>query len=275
MERRKFSLTDINRHHIYIVIALCIIIPFLTRKILPVKVSPPVKSAYEAVDKLPAGSTVMVSIDYEAGSQPELQPMLIAILHHLFSKDLKVVMICHWPLGFPLGQDALFKVAKQYDKNYGVDFVNLGYRPGVSSVMLGIGREVRTFFLSDYAGVSVDSLPLMMGVHNYKDIALLIGLEAGATGDLWVRIANAQFGEKIILGCTAVSAPDAYPYLQSKQIEGLIGGLKGAAEYETLMKYKGDAVTGMTAQSVAHIAIIMFILLGNIGYFMTTKKRRE
>lgn len=277
MSNSKFkeSFSNIDRRYIYIAIALCIIIPFLTRKIFPVKVSPPVQSAYEAVDKLPAGSVVMISIDYEAGSQPELQPMLIAILHHLFKKDLKVIMICHWPLGFPLGQDALFSIAKQYKKSYGVDFVNLGYRPGVSSVMLGIGREIRTFFQSDYAGVSVDSLPLMRSVHNYRDVSILIGLEAGATGDFWVRIANAQFGEKIILGCTAVSAPDAYPYLQAKQIEGLIGGLKGAAEYETLMNYKGDAITGMTAQSVAHIAIIVFILLGNIGYFMITRKQNN
>ncbi len=32
--------------------------------------------------------------------------------------------------------------------------------------------------------------------------------------------------------------PDAYPYLQSGQIEGLVGGLKGAAEYETLIGYR-------------------------------------
>ncbi|MDD5530496.1 MAG: hypothetical protein PHX21_10795 [bacterium] len=275
--KKSFSerLTSINRHHIYLAIALCIIIPFLTHKILPIKVSPPVKSAYETIDKLPAGSVVMISIDYEAGSQPELQPMLIALLHHLFQKNLKVIMVCHWPLGFPLGQDALIATAKKYDKKYGIDYVNLGYRPGVSSVMLGIGREIRTFFKSDYAGTSVDLLQLMKTVHNYNDIGVLIGLEAGATGDFWVRIANAQFGEKVILGCTAVSAPDCYPYLQAKQIEGLIGGLKGAAEYEDLVNLKGDAITGMTAQSVAHLAIIFFIIVGNVGYFLSIRRRKS
>lgn len=267
-------LTHIDRRYIYIAIALCIIIPFLTHKILPIKVSPPVKSAYEAIDRLPTGSVVMISIDYEAGSQPELQPMLIAILHHLFQKNLKVIMLCHWPLGFPLGQDALLTTGNKYGKKYGIDYVNLGYRPGVSSVMLDIGKEIRTLFQSDYAGTPVDSLQLMKTVHNYNDIAILIGLEAGNTGDYWVRIANAQFGEKIILGCTAVSAPDGYPYLQAKQIEGLIGGLKGAAEYESLMDYKGDAITGMTAQSVAHLAIIFFIIVGNIGYFMMIRRKK-
>lgn len=268
------KLENIDRRYIYLVIAICIIVPFLTGIIMPIRVSPPVQASFDAAEKLPESSVVMISIDYEAASQPELQPMLIAILHHLFSRNLKVLMLAHWPLGFPLGQDALAIVAGKYDKKYGVDYVNLGYRPGVSSVMLGIGREIRDFFPSDYAGTSLDSLELTKNVHNYGNIALLIGLEAGATGDYWVRIAGAQFGAKIVLGGTAVCAPDMYPYMQAKQIEGIIGGLKGAAEYEKLIDYKGNATRGMTAQSVGHLAILAFIILGNIGYFVLRKNTK-
>jgi hypothetical protein len=266
------KLANLERRYIFIIVALCIIVPFILGKILPVSISSPVQSAYDAIEHLPAGSRILISIDYEPASEPELQPILYAILRHAFRKDLKIIMMCQWALGFPLGQGALFEVAKEYNKQYGTDFVNIGYRPGISAVMLGIGREIRDFFACDCAGVPIDSLPLMQSVHNYRDIALLIGLEAGATGDFWVQIANAQFGEKIILGGTAVMAPDLYPYLQSGQIEGLIGGLKGAAEYETLVESYGRGIKGMTAQSVAHLAIIFFIILGNIGYFVTRKK---
>ena len=34
-------------------------------------------------------------------------------------------------------------------------------------------------------------------------------------------------------------APGLYPFLRSGQINGLIGGLQGAAEYETLIGQKG------------------------------------
>jgi len=63
-----------------------------------------------------------------------------------------------------------------------------------------------------------------------------------------------------------------YPYLQAGQIEGIIGGLKGAAEYEKLVEHPGGGIVGMTAQSVGHIAIIIFIILGNIGYFAIRRK---
>ncbi|MBI4722853.1 MAG: hypothetical protein HY769_07665 [Candidatus Stahlbacteria bacterium] len=266
-------MANIKRQYIYIVIALCIIVPLLTQKIMPVRVSPPVQQAYDTMAKLPPGSSILFSIDYDPSAQPELQPMLLAMLRHAFKCNQKVIMICNWPLGFPLGQDALVSCAREYNKSYGKDYVNLGYRPGVAAVIIGIGREIRDFFTSDYAGTLLDSLPMMTNVHNSNDIALLVGIEAGATGDVWVQIANARFGQKIVLGSTAVVAPDFYPYLQAKQIEGIIGGLKGAAEYETLIKHKGGGIAGMTAQSVTHIAIILFIIIGNIGYLFLRKKR--
>jgi hypothetical protein len=110
-------------------------------------------------------------------------------------------------------------------------------------------------------------------VHNYNNIDMLVGLEAGATGDAWVQYAGARFGLKMFLGATGVSAPDFYPYLQAKQIEGMIAGLQGAAEYETLVKQTGTGILGMPAQSVVHGLIILFIIIGNIGYFLTRKKK--
>ena len=64
-------------------------------------------------------------------------------------------------------------------------------------------------------------------------------------------------------------ASDAYPYLNAGQLEGLLGGLSGAAEYEKLIGVPGTATIGMDAQSIAHILIILLIALGNIAYFAT------
>ena len=109
-----------------------------------------------------------------------------------------------------------------------------------------------------------------------------------------------KFGANVAAGITAVMAADNYPYLQSGQLIGMLSGLKGAAEYEKLVdvfaknnkpfskeiikntwvditdksipyQFK-KARIGMNAQSVAHIMIIVFIILGNIGYFVNRKK---
>jgi hypothetical protein len=181
----------------------------------------------------------------------------------------------HWPLGLPLGKVAIEEVAREYDKKYGIDYVNLGFRPGYSAVMIAMGTEIRSIFATDEYGTPLDSLPMMKDIHNYEDIDLLIGLEAGATGELWVQFANARFGQTIILGCTAVIAPNLYPYYQAGQIVGLIGGLRGASDYEYLVGKPGPAAEGMWVQSAIHVLILVFIILGNIGYFILRRRGKR
>jgi hypothetical protein len=184
-------------------------------------------------------------------------------------------MLGHNAIGLPLGQMELERVANEYRRKYGEDYVNLGYRPGYIAVIVGMGREIRDFYAADYRGTPLDRLPMMEKIHTYRDIGLLAGMEATAVLDAWVLYAQARYGLNLIFGTTAVMAPDAYPYLQSGQVKGLIGGLRGAAEYESLINHPGVGIRGMPAQSATHLLIIAFILLGNIGYFWGKKKRAE
>jgi hypothetical protein len=66
-------------------------------------------------------------------------------------------------------------------------------------------------------------------------------------------------------------ATDYYPYLSSRQLLGLIGGMKGAAEYEKRMGIFGDARRGMDAQSLVHVIIALLVILGNIALLATRK----
>jgi len=266
------NLARVDRRIIYLIIIVVVVVPLLWKPSFPIIPSKPVIDAFDAIDTLPANSNILISIDYDAASMPEMQPFLEALLRHLFEKNLKPIVLVQWQLGAPLGTRALEKIAKEYNKKYGVDYINLGYRPGYVAQMVGIGKEIRDYFKTDYEGKSIDNFPIMDNVHNYENFAMLVGLEAGATGQAWVEYAGARFHQKIILALTAVSAPDAYYFYQSKQIEGLIGGMKGAAEYETLIKHPDLAVAGMAAQSFVHILIVLFIIFGNIAYFIEKKK---
>lgn len=267
-------ITSINREIIYTIIGIIIILPILLGIKEEVQISPSVRAAYETVESLDSTDVIIISIDYDPASMPELQPMLKAILSHAFVKDIKVIMIVFWPLGLPIGTEALEEVASEYKKVYGEDYINLGYRPGDRAVMIEMGKEIRNFFRTDVNDVLLDTYPMMIDIHNYNDIALIVGLEAGRWGEYWVQYVGSRYKQRIILGVTGVMASETYPYLQSGQIEGLIGGLKGAAEYETLILKPGFGLTGMAAQSWAHIAIVIFIIIGNIGYFMTRRKEK-
>jgi len=268
------KLTTIDRRLIFALVALAVIIPFVTRLTMGIRVSTPVKKAYDAVDRLEPGSIILLAIDYDPASMPELQPMLMAILRHAFEKKLKVIFIGLWPLGPPLGHMAMEEISKEFNLKYGEDYAFLDYRPGGSAVILAIGRNLKSIYGSDYKGIPLDSLPITKNVTNYDDIALVVDLAAGSSADWWPQLAAARYGQNVIIGCTAVVAPTTYTYFGSNQIQGLIGGLKGASEYETLVKRLGTASLGMSAQSVTHALIVLLIIIGNLAYF-TTRRRSK
>jgi hypothetical protein len=69
--------------------------------------------------------------------------------------------------------------------------------------------------------------------------------------------------------------PQNIPYLQSGQLVGLLGGgLKSAAEYEIAVKLPGADTAAMDAQSLGHVVIVLFVILGNL-LFLAEKQERK
>jgi hypothetical protein len=122
----------------------------------------------------------------------------------------------------------------------------------------------------------VKTLPIMRGVRDYSSFPLLVNISAGYPGTKeWVQQVQARFHLKMVAGVTAVSAPEYYPYLQSGQLHGLLGGMAGAAEYEKARNETGTATRGMTAQSMAHVFVAIMILLGNVVQWTGRRARHE
>jgi len=268
-----FDIRRIDRRIIFTLIFLAVAWPLIQPLRLPMSTSPPVERLYEAVEALPPGSIVMFGGDYSPDTMPELQPMTVAFIRHAFMNDLRVVVACLWPASPPLIETALTPLAEEFDKEYGVDYVNLGYMTGGPVVLLGMGSSIPNTFPSDYYGTPVSDLPLMQEIENFDDIEIVMEVSAGTPGTReWVQQVVSRFNVRVGSGTTAVGAPNFYPYVQSGQLIGLLGGLKGAAEYEMLIETPADATAGMDAQSVVHGLIVFFILFGNVVFFFTRRK---
>ena len=68
---------------------------------------------------------------------------------------------------------------------------------------------------------------------------------------------------------------EAFNYLDSGQIVGLLQGLQGAVEYEQLLNTFGRATRASNSLSSAHLLLITFIVLGNIAMLLERGKRRN
>ncbi len=274
---------NLDRRIIFILIALSVIIPLALGLIFPNPVgAEPSRALFDYVEALPAGSSVLLSFDYDPSTMPELQPMAMAMLQHLFRNDVKVVGMALWPMGASLGQDAMSSVGDSLGKVQYEDWCMLGYKTGGGVMIVRLGSGIQAVFPTDKDNVPWSEIPMLAAYSTLQDFDMVLSLSAGDPGiPAWIMMAGDRFGVPIGGGCTAVSAPQFYPYLGTGQLVGLLGGLKGAADYETLVREHPDAVgaeggravAGMAPQSVAHLVIMLLIVMGNVAYFAEKKRK--
>jgi hypothetical protein len=258
----------IDRRIIFLVIGLCTLLPLLFPVGLPIKISPEVRSVYDYLEALPERSVFLLSIDFDPASKPELHPQAIALLRHAFRKNLRIIAMTLWVSGTGMADQLLTQVAQEMGKENGKDYVFLGWSPGGTAVIINMGQDLYTAFPSDYGGKPTKGLMVLEDVRSLKDVAYAISLGAGNPGvEAWYVFGKDKYKFELGGGCTGVIAPGLYPLLRSGQINGLIGGLRGAAEYESLIGQKGRAVAGMDAQSATHLAIIVLVAICNLFYF--------
>jgi len=260
-----------SRQLIFILIALSVAIPLVIKIGLPNEVTSEVRRVYDSIEQLDSGSVVMISFDHEASSLPEVKPMTQAILRHCFTQRLKVIGLALMAEGTVIGEQILREVADEHHAQYGEDYLFLGFRPQAQSAILGMGEDITRVFPQDYHDTSLEQIPMMENIKNYDKVDLIISVADGDMPISWVDYAVSRYHKKFACAATAVMATSFYPFLSSGQMVGLLGGLKGAAEYEILIKKPGMGQRGMDAQSVCHLIIILLVVLGNVSYFI---KRR-
>ncbi len=267
----------IDRRWIFLTIGLAVWAPFALGLSLPSGgANPHTRSVYQVIEQARPGQAIMIAFDYGPSGMAELHPMALALVRHALRKNLRVLAMTIDVTGSLMADEVFGALAREMpDKRYGTDYVNLGYKPGDVLVVLGMGEDIGRTFPRDAHGQATASLPVMRGIRNYSTIRLVVDLSHSDTPGTWILFAHERFKQAVAAGVTAVMATDFYPYLSTGQLVGMLNGLKGAAEYEGLIDHPDKAVLGMTSQSAAHLAIIAFILLGNLGHFATTRQRRR
>jgi hypothetical protein len=264
-----------DRRYIYFLVALAVIIPLLKPMGLPISVSPPVQSIYDKIDKIPPGGHVVISLDYDPSSKPELYPMTIALFKHCFKKNIKVLALTLWPTGASLGETAIQEAAKPFNKVSGDDYVYFGYKAGFTVVIVSMGESIKNTFPVDFNQKNTSTMKALQGIDKLHDCDFVIDLAAGASVETWIAYGEERYKFPMGAGCTAVSATQYYPYINTGQLVGLIGGLKGAAEYEKLVNEKGLAISGMDAQSIVHLMTVIIVIFTNILFFISRKSAKK
>jgi len=265
MKEKLNKILKLDRRYLFVLLTLSIIIPIIKPIGIPSKsISTSVKDTYDFIEKLPEGSTIILSLDYDPSTAPELHPMAAAILKHAFKKNIKVIILTFIAGSGGLIDELVRTIPPQYSKEYGKDYVVLPYMANVLAALTQMASDIYSFYDKDINNKPLKDYEMMKNIKNYKDVAGVIGITGTALLDYWVVYVGDKYGVPILGGVTAISQVGYGPYLQKKQLKGLIGGMKGAAEYEKLISQPWKGTSGIDALNIAHILVIVFIIFSNI-----------
>ncbi|MEW5702920.1 MAG: hypothetical protein AB1792_11925 [Candidatus Zixiibacteriota bacterium] len=272
-------LLTIDRRIVFVFVGIALVVPFFLGVSQKMPVSREVRMMADAMERVPDGALVLISTDYDPPTTPELQPMSVVCMKYALKRKWRVVICGLYPMGAVQGNiawDIAVRDEQFRDRRpvYGTDYVNLGFQSGNEAVIQKMGSDIHSTFTRDYRGTPIGEIPIMRGVTNLGNLDFMVNVSSGYPGTReWVQFGVDRFGLKMVAGNTAVQTTEMTPYV-GKQLLGMAGGMRGAAELEQALGFPGKAGKYMVCQSVAHVIVIAFIVIGNIAYFATGRRRR-
>ncbi|MBA3316386.1 MAG: hypothetical protein H0T47_24255 [Planctomycetaceae bacterium] len=280
-------LLNLDRRWIFAAMALAVGVPILVGARFPEKPTTMTRQVFASVESLPPGSRVLIALDYDPAGMGELQPMAAAFTRHAALRGHRIYFLTLWPTGPAFLADMTRLLRTEFPQmEEGRDYVNLGYRAGEMGVIKLIVNNLRDAFATDVRQRNLDSMPITSGVKNIRQMDLIVSVSGGTPGSKeWVQFASTPFDIETVSGTTGVQTSELMPYYPS-QLNGILGGVKAAAEYERLLVDKYPEIESrpiaapglfsgtirMGPQLVAHLLMIGLIVAGNVLYFAARRQ---
>ena len=238
----------------------------------PIPVSDQTRACYAEVVALQPGDIMFVDMGYESGTIAFMEPGMVAVFRHAISKGIKIVMVStavESPMLVGRAMDKIKPEASGYV--YGEDWVHLGYIAGGEPSYASLLGDINGLVTEDYQSTPTSQLPLMAELEapTNDKIDLVFILTAG--GDVvegWIRQSAVRYNHNFITEVNEMMVPTILPYYPIN-CDGIINGGIGAAEYEALSGFAGEAIKLSDMMTMGGLVVLVFLILGNIGYFMT------
>lgn len=266
---------QVDRRIIYAILLLAMVIPMFFTLGLPITIDTYVEDAYKVVNELPAGSVIWVGCEYSASQIAEIKPMLQAFVRLALQKGHYIYIGSSFADGCTTAHNWLQEVFAETKAVNGENYIIFGYRPSFNSTMEAVrSNVVNAMSDRDHYGNKLSDKPIMKHFTKASDIDLVLVFDSGSPGsDDYIAVWRSQ-GEVnlMVCGATGVELPNQLVKYDAGLLQGVVGGMNGAAQLEKLVGVPGSATKGMDSQGLAHLTIIAFMIIGNIGYLVSKKQ---
>lgn len=270
---------EIDRRVISLLTLLMLALPLIVRVNLPIVAFPATAQLKNYIDQLPPDKLVVLACDWDASVKGECDPLTTTVMDYLMRENRPFAIFSLIPQGTELAEVIAQDLSIKHGKEYGKDWINWGYRPNFTTTLIAMMNDLPATLKTDTRNVALTEYPMMAGVRSLKDVGLIYNITGTGILALYIQFCG---GVPLAQGCTAVVGPELYPYLQSGQIVGLLVGLGGAAQFETITEFRGpngevggQGLQRMGSQSLGHLLIMILIVMGNLGLWAARKQGLE
>ncbi len=268
-------MAEYDRRYVYLVLFLVMVGPLLRPIGMPITVSPDTFQYYNVLQQVQPGDKIFFTLNTEFSGYNEIQSGIIATMRVLVEKHARVCFgVAH--VEATIIPDLVIKAVQAEmtanDYQYGRDYVILGYiMPNEAAVAAG-AEDFHGVVTQDWLGRPIAGT-FLDEITNWEDWDLITDFTTGiCTG--YIINHYALRGTPMIINCIGVSIASEKPYLDSGIIQGLLQSMRGGAELEFLIGHPGPGLTAMDGFSFGHYMLIIFILVGNVGYFGYTRQQQ-
>ena len=263
----------LDQRVLYVGLVVVAVIPYFFALGLPLPIAPETQKFYNYIDTLRPGDVVCLSYELTASSYPEAGRASLPVIQHLFNKPgIKILVWSYFdPEGPIIFQTRVLPVINMGAKQYGVDWVFLGYIAGLATGVSAVARDIQKAFPLDYYGTPIETLPIMNNIHSATDFTVIVTPTIGGPGDLIQQI-QVPFGTRIVIITGELQRNLNWPYIQSGQVSQYLVGLSGAAQYEQLIGVKLGASVPVDVLSLGALYAAGLVILGNIYYLYSKRK---
>jgi hypothetical protein len=215
----------------------------------------------------------------------ELKPGIIATYREVIKSDAKMVIAFSQTAEFAVFEmvmgdtfegtpGILTEVMEEYDYVYGEDYVCLGYVLVNEASTAALANNLHDVAKVDYKGNSLDDT-FYADLSDAGDFDLIIDFSTGMQTTAMINHWVMDFDIPMIEGAIGVNIPSYTPYLDTGHLDAMLQSTRGGAELEYISGNPGSGLVSMDAFTLVHYMLILFIIMGNIGYFAWEKNSSE
>lgn len=284
-------LQSIPKPVLYLVLILATTIPLFANIPVPNAPLPESRAMYDNLMSLKEGDRVLLESDWTNSTRGESSGEFDAVVRILMRKKVKFALYSTADPQAPQVARDEIRVINGLEKAAGGtplvpfdDYVIMGYFPGAEGTLNGIENNVLGTFRGkkDFPPGSpprdVLESKVFEGIKSVSDFKYVIVITASNTSNIVIeRLKKVP----LMFMVTGVMVPETRNFYSSGQIVGLVGGVKGVYDMETLMEtgFPGQTNKGKgTAYYLSlHFALgllILVVIVGNVAMFLAGKRAR-